>query len=492
LNGRVTYDLNKKNKIDFSTYFSHDSFRFNSDTSYGYSNNIIALKWRHFFSSRFFSSFSINNSFYKYDVSSQNIAAEAFVLFHKLNSTGFKADFNWFLGRNEVNFGLDLTRYAVIPGTYLPNSDSSLVTPHLLEKERGLEGALYVDDKLILTNFLSVNFGIRMSSFYSLGPQTVMIYNPEFSKSKSTITDTLNFKPGDVTSKYAGPEFRISFNFRLSDRNSFKLNYNRTRQYLHLLSNSASISPTDIWKLSDYHLKPQVGDQLAAGFYEMLFNNSFEASAEVYYKGIRNMVDFKGGTGFLMDENIEKDIINMKGKAYGIELTLKKTEGKMRYSIGYTYSRTFIKSPVTFREEIINSGKWFPANFDKPHDLVVTFNYLFSRRFSLSSNYIWSTGRPITYPVATYSMYNDVLVHYSDRNKYRIPDYSRLDFSFRISGNLRSHKLAHPTWTFSVYNLLGRQNVYSVYFKKEGELYKGYKLSVFGRAIPSVTLSFDL
>jgi hypothetical protein len=492
LNGRVTYDLNKKNKIDFSTYFSHDSFRFNSDTSYGYSNNIIALKWRHFFSSRFFSSFSINNSFYKYDVSSQNIAAEAFVLFHQLNSTGFKADFNWFLGRNEVNFGLDLTRYAVIPGTYLPNSDSSLVTPHLLEKERGLEGALYVDDKLILTNFLSVNFGIRMSSFYSLGPQTVMIYNPEFSKSKSTITDTLNFKPGDVTSKYAGPEFRISFNFRLSDRNSFKLNYNRTRQYLHLLSNSASISPTDIWKLSDYHLKPQVGDQLAAGFYEMLFNNSFEASAEVYYKGIRNMVDFKGGTGFLMDENIEKDIINMKGKAYGIELTLKKTEGKMRYSIGYTYSRTFIKSPVTFREEIINSGKWFPANFDKPHDLVVTFNYLFSRRFSLSSNYIWSTGRPITYPVATYSMYNDVLVHYSDRNKYRIPDYSRLDFSFRISGNLRSHKLAHPTWTFSVYNLLGRQNVYSVYFKKEGELYKGYKLSVFGRAIPSVTLSFDL
>jgi hypothetical protein len=183
--------------------------------------------------------------------------------------------------------------------------------------------------------------------------------------------------------------------------------------------------------------------------------------------------------------------VNIKGKAYGLELALKKTEGKIRYSIGYTYSRTFIKSPITFQEEIINSGQWFPANFDRPHDLVIIFNYLFSRRFSFSSNYIWSTGRPITFPVATYTMYDNVLVHYSDRNKYRIPDYSRLDFSFRLSGNLRSHKIAHPNWTFSVYNLLGRQNVYSIYFKKEGDLYKGYKLSVFGSAIPSVTFSFD-
>jgi len=192
-----------------------------------------------------------------------------------------------------------------------------------------------------------------------------------------------------------------------------------------------------------------------------------------------------------MDDNIEKDIVNVKGKAYGLELVLKRTEGKLRYSIGYTYSRTFVKSISNFSEELINSGRWFPANFDKPTDLVITFNYIFSRRFSLSSNYTWSTGRPITYPVATYNIYDDVLIDYSDRNKYRIPDYSRLDLSFTINGNLRAHKLAHPNWTFSVYNLLGRENVYSVYFKKEGELYTGYKLSVFGRAIPSVTLSFD-
>jgi hypothetical protein len=416
---------------------------------------------------------------------------EAFVLSHKINSTGFKADFNWFLGKNEINFGLDLTKYSIQPGSYLPNSDSSLVISRRIEKEQAWEGALYLDDKFFLTKFLSVNFGIRMSDFYSLGPQEVMTYNPGYSKSKSTIIDTLNFRNGAIIRRYSGPELRISLNFRISDRNSFKINYNRTRQYLHLLSNSASISPTDTWKLCDYYLKPQIGDQIAIGFYKMLFKNSFEASAELYYKGIRNMIDFKGGANIIMEDNIEQDIVNVKGKAYGLELVLKKTEGKIRYSIGYTYSRTFLKSISTFSEEIINAGKWFPANFDKPSDLTVTFNYILSRHYSFSADYTWSTGRPITYPVATYQIFDNVLVHYSDRNKYRIPDYSRLDLSLKISGSLRSNRIAHPYWTFSVYNLLGRQNVYSIYFKKVEDIYKGYKLSVFGRAILTVTFNFD-
>jgi hypothetical protein len=491
LNGKLTYDFNKNNKIDFSAYTSHDSFKFNSDTVYSYNNNIVALKWRHFFTSRFFSAISIYNSSYNYDISSQNIPAEAFVLSHKVNNSGFNADFNWFLGRNEINFGLDIKRYAILPGSYLPNSDSSLVLPHTIEKERAWEGALYIDDKFLLTDYLSVNIGMRMSAYYSFGPQSVMIYNSDYSKSTSTITDTLNFRSGEVISKYGGLEPRVSLNFRISSKNSFKINYNRTRQYLHLLSNSTSISPTDTWKLCDYYLKPQIGDQVALGFYELLFKNSFEASAEVYYKGIRNMIDFKGGTNLIMDDNIEKDIVNVKGKAYGLELILKKTEGKSRYSIGYTYSRTFIKSIGTFSDEIINSGRWFPANFDKPNDLVVTYNYLFSRRFSFSANYTYSSGRPITYPVATYDISDKLLVAYSDRNEYRIPDYSRLDLSFKVSGNLRSHRIAHPNWTFSVYNILGRGNIYSIYFRNDGNMVKGYKLSVFGRAIPSLTFNFD-
>lgn len=172
-------------------------------------------------------------------------------------------------------------------------------------------------------------------------------------------------------------------------------------------------------------------------------------------------------------------------------MALKKTDGKTLYSISYTFSRTLLKSISGFRDEIINSGNWYPANFDKPDNLVITFQYLYSRRLSFSADYTYSTGRPITYPIATYRAGTIKLMYYSDRNKYRIPDYSRLDVSFKISGNLRSDKIANPNLTFSVYNLLGKENAYSIYFKKVGEVVKGYKLSVFGRAIPTVTFNFD-
>jgi len=242
--------------------------------------------------------------------------------------------------------------------------------------------------------------------------------------------------------------------------------------------------------LSDYYLKPETGDQYAAGFYQRLFRG-IEASAEIYYKEIKNVVDYKGGTRLVMNSTIEKDLVDVEGKSYGIELMVKKQEGRFLWSLGYTYSRALLRSTGEMRDEIINGGEWFPANYDKPNDITATFNYLFSRRMSFSANYTYSTGRPITYPVATYSVRNLMLIHYSDRNKYRLPDYSRLDIALRYNGNLKSRRIAHPSWTFSVYNILGRENVYSVYFRKEGNVINGYKLSVFAKAIPSVTYSFD-
>jgi hypothetical protein len=490
-NGKVTYNINRKNKLDISSYFSHDSFRFYTKRVYSYDNSIFVLNWLHFFNSNFHSLLSINNSFYKYNILSLDIPAEEYVMAHKINSTELKADFDWSKGINDFNFGLDATRYEVMPGSFKPASDSSVIIQNIIANERALEGSLYVDDKISLTSFLSVNVGVRFSSFFAFGSKSVLLYDPGFSKTGATVTDTLNFRNGEISSRYGGPELRASLNFRISDNNSLKINYNRTRQYLHLLSNSTTISPTDSWKLCDYYHKPQTGDQYALGLYQMLFKNRIEASAELYYKEIKNMVDFKGGSTQTIVTNLEQYLINARGKAYGLELAIKKTEGKVRYSIGYTYSRTFIKSTSKFREEVINAGKWYPANFDKPNDLVITFQYFYSRRFSFTSNYTWSTGRPVTYPLSSYTAGNTFLIQYSDRNKYRIPDYSRLDISCRISGNLRSHAIAHPNWTFSVYNILGNENAYSVYFIKKGTTIKGYKLSVFGRAFPSVTFSFD-
>jgi hypothetical protein len=490
INAKVVYDPDRNNKIDFSVYSSHDDFRFHYDTVYTYRNMIAALKWRHFFNSRFFSSFSINNSSYKYDVSSVSVASEAFSLSHNINSSGFRADFNLFLGKNEINSGLELTRYSVLPGMYSPANDSSMVVKRETVRERAWESAIYFEDRITLSDILSLNLGIRYSSFLVTGPASVKIYSKGYPKSQSTIYDTLYYSSGRVIKNYGGPEVRIAANFRIDDNRSLKLNYNKTRQYLHLLSNSTSISPTDIWKLSDYYIKPQSADQISAGYYHLLPDN-MEASAEVFYKKLKNMIDFKGGTSMIMNESIEKDIINMRGKAYGIELALRKPEGKIRYSLGYTYSRTLVRSQADFKDEVLNKGKWFPANQDRPHDLTLMFSYIFSRRFSLSGGYKWSTGRPVTLPLTAYRMYDDLLLYYSDRNKYRLPDYSRLDFSMRVNGNLRLKKLANPYFNFSVYNVLGRKNVYSVFFRDDGKSFKGYSLSVFGTAIPSLSFGFD-
>ena len=462
LNGKVTYDLNKKNRFELAGSYGHDDFRFNFDSLYRYNTSIMAVKWRHFFTSRFLSFFSVNRSSYEYNITASENPYEAFKLLHKLSSTGGRAEFNWFSEKHEINFGLEITRYNLNPGEFLPDSDSSLIIPERLQKEQAWESGLYFDDKITINKFLSIAAGIRLSGFLPNAP---------------TI--------------YGGPELRMSVNFRISNDRSFKINYNKTRQYLHLLSNSAAISPTDIWQLSNIHFGPQIGDQFAAGYYRIMRKSHMEFSAEVYYKKIRNMIDFKGGANIVMNENIENDIVPVIGKGYGIEMNLKRTEGKLNYSLGYTYSRIFQRTTTSFPSEQINSGEWFPANFDKPHDLTITSSYIYSRRFSFSFNYLLSSGKPITFPIASYIIYDNKIVHYSDRNRYRVPDYSRLDMSVTINGNLKSKKLTHPRWTFSVYNVLARKNVYSIYFKRENDVIKGYKLSIFGRAIPSVTYSFE-
>lgn len=491
LNARFVYDLDRKNKLEFSSYYSYDSFKYNSDTTYQYQNSLFALKWRHYFTGSFLSSISLSNSSYKYEISSMRVPQEAFNMSHRINTAVLKADFSSFMGRHEMNFGTDIDFHTVLPGRYMPAGDSSIVIPLSIERQRALEFSPYLEDKFVLTSYLTINAGIRFSSFFALGPQTVYLYNPDHSKSAAYITDTIAWSRFENYKTYAGPELRLSANFRMNSNSSLKINYNRTRQYIHLLTNTASVSPSDTWKLSDYNLRPQLCDQYAAGYYMTLNNNKVEASAELYYKKIDNMIDFKGGTDLIMNNHIEQDLINVEGKAYGFEMILRKPEGRTRWSASYTYSRMFIRSKSSFSEELINSGRWFPANFDRPHDLVLTFNYLHSRRVSFSANYSFSSGRPVTYPVAVYKIGDIVLTHFSERNKYRIPNYSRLDLAVRVSGDLRSGKIANPYWVFSVYNVLGRQNVYSAFFKNTNNSVRGYYLTVFGRPVPSLSLNFD-
>jgi hypothetical protein len=257
-----------------------------------------------------------------------------------------------------------------------------------------------------------------------------------------------------------------------------------------MLSNTVTIPPTDIWKLSDQYIKPQIGNQISAGIYKNLKGNMIETSAEVYYKNIENTLDYKNGALLLLNHHLETDVIAARGKAYGIELMIKKSVGRLNGWISYTYSRSFLQTKGQFESETVNNGKYYPSNYDKPHALNFISNYKFSRRVNFSLNTVYSTGRPITVPVAKYEIGGVSRVYYSERNQYRIPDYFRIDASLNLEGNHKIKKLAHSSWTLAVYNLTGRNNAYSVFFTSQDGVIKGYKMSVFAQAIPTLTFNF--
>ena len=258
-----------------------------------------------------------------------------------------------------------------------------------------------------------------------------------------------------------------------------------------MLSNTAAMAPTDIWKLSDTYIRPVLGDQYSLGLYKNLKSNTMETSLEVYYKNILDNLDYKNGAQLVLNPHIETDVLNTKGKAYGVEFQIKKTEGKLTGWISYTYSRVFLKQDDSYAGQLINNGNYYPADYDIPNDLVLVGNYKISHRFSFSFNGIYSTGRPITLPIGQYYYAGSERALYSDRNAYRIPDYFRTDFSIFIDGNhrIKQKQRTHNSWSLGVYNLTGRKNPYSVYYVSQNGVVTGYKLSIFGSAIPFINFN---
>jgi hypothetical protein len=238
------------------------------------------------------------------------------------------------------------------------------------------------------------------------------------------------------------------------------------------------------------NVKPQEAQQFSFGIFKNFSNSDLELSVEGYYKKSKNFLDYKVAAQILLNENIETELLQGDGKAYGIEFLLKKSAGKLNGWIGYTYSRTFIKLDSQFNEEKVNNGEYFPANFDKPHDVSLVLNYKFTQRYSISSNFVYQTGRPITYPIGTYEFGGAEYTLYSDRNKFRIPDYYRLDIGVNVEGTHKLKKLAHSFWNFSIYNVLGRNNPYSIFFVTDGGQIKAYKTSIFAMPVPTVTYNF--
>lgn len=487
VNLRLSHQINQKNNFYLTGYLSDDNSNLNSDTTYAYTNKNLSLKWKHIFSNKLTGVFVGGTSEYQYNNHSDENPVNAYKMAFNISQINLKTDFNYYLSsKHTLDFGLSSIRYNLHPGSFLPLGSASLVIPNVVPSEQAIESAAYIGDRFDLTSNFSLDLGIRYSIFNYLGPQNVNLYALGLPKEESNSLGSTAFKKGDLIKTYQGPELRLSARYQLSDDLSVKTGYNTLRQYIHLLTNTTAISPTDIWKLSDPNIKPQFGDQVSLGFYKNFKSNTIETSVEGYYKRLKDYLDYKSGASLILNHHIETEVISTKGKAYGIEFLLKKLNGKLNGWVGYTYSRTLLKADDPSTGQIINKGNYYPANYDKPHDFSLVGNYRFSHRYSASINTTYSTGRPITVPVGKYFYAGSLRASYSNRNAVRAPDYFRSDVSFNIEGNHKIHQLTHSFWTFGIYNITGRDNAYSTYFISEKGVIKGYQLSVFGNAIPFI------
>lgn len=325
--------------------------------------------------------------------------------------------------------------------------------------------------------------------FNALGPRDVNHYYEGELPSEATLLETRR-ETGFIKT-YHAPELRVSARYTLQENLSLKAGFNTMHQYIHKVSNTSIMSPTDIWKLSDYNIKPQNGWQVAAGIYHETYDKKYEFSVEAYYKHINDYLNYRSSAVLLMNHHLETDVISTKGKAYGIELQAKKPIGKLNGWINYTYSRSLLRQDDKRVAMPLNNGEWYPAEYDRPHEVKAVLNLKFTERYSLSSNFNYATGRPTTVPAGQYfDSYNKkYMPYYTDRNNYRIPDYMRLDLAFNIEPTHKLTSFLHTSFSFGVYNALARKNAYNIYYVTEGTDIQGYKLSVFGTAIPYVSIN---
>ena len=488
---KYNHKFNSNNNFETTFYYSKDVFKISSDSLIKYSNSAISLKYEHTFNSKSKGAIQFTNSQYKYNVDYDNGRINSFEFGFNINETQGIIKMNYlFNPKHKFTYGISSKLYKVNPGFLNPKNNASTLLPVSLEEQKGLESAFFVSDNFKVSDKLLFDFGLRYSIFNSLGASNQKIYQSDVPLNSGTVIETKTFGNNEVFKTYTGFEPRISARYFLTDDFSVKASYDRTYQYIHLLSSNTTQSPTDTWKLSDINTKPQDAQQFSLGFFKNFNKYDLELSIESYYKTMNNFLDYKVGAQLNLAQNIETQLLQGQGKAYGVEVLLKKEEGRLNGWIGYTYSRTLVKLDSKFNDEKINGGDYFPSNFDKPHDVSIVANYKFTKRYSVSANFVYQTGRPITYPIGAFNLGNAQYTLYSDRNKFRIPDYYRLDIGVNVEGNHKIKKLAHSFWNFSIYNVLGINNPYAIYFVTDSGQIKAYKTSIFAVPIPTITYNF--
>jgi hypothetical protein len=489
----INIEPNENNLFKIFGYYASDRFDLANLNEYQYSNSGGSLTWKRRISSSISSDFAAIFGNYFFKTTNKECSFSAYEHEYNIGHYELKSDMHWVPEqKHTISFGGNLIYYDLNRGHVVPYQQESNRLPVHLGKENGIEGAIYFADKIRLSDWLTFYGGIRYSFFSFLGPGKVYEYNQEAPKNSMNIKDTITFSRGEIIKMYSGPELRTALNISTGINSSLKISYNRIRQYIFMLSNTIAISPTDQWKLCDYHINPPYCDQVSTGFYKDFPRSGFRTSIETYFKRTYNVVEYKDGADFISSPQIEEDVLQGNQTAYGIELMLKKKTGKLNGWVSYCYSKSDVLVNGIHTWDKINQGYSYPANYDKPHALNMIVNYKVNRRLSFSSNLVYNTGRPVTYPVSVYYINEQEILNYSLRNKYRLPDYFRIDLSINLEGNLKSRKKIHSYWMLNIYNLTGRKNAYSVYFRSEDGKINGYKMSIFGTRIVTISWNFKL
>ncbi|MEC3908522.1 TonB-dependent receptor [Tamlana sp. 2201CG12-4] len=501
LNTKLSYKLNNRNSIYLSGYFGRDVFSIEDTFENSYGNAVLNFRWNHLFSDKLFSNLSLIYSDYDYDLKLNFVE---FDWVSGIRNFNLKYDLKHYLSQHiKLQYGLNSIYYKFNPGDIKPTVPTSGINPFKLIDKYAFENAIYLDVEHKVSDKFALSYGARLSAFHRLGQDELNIYendqavvfNEDFQiYEKATPIGVETFKRSEVIARFFNLEPRISFAYQLNSKNSVKLSYNRMNQYLHLLSNTNSPTPLDIWTPSGKYVQPQLLDQYAIGFFKNFSNNTYSLELESFYKTVKNRIDYIDGADLIANNAIEQVILNGRSRSYGLEMLLRKNEGRFKGWLAYTLSRSEQQTPGrTPFETGINNGDWYKTPFDKTHDISFTGSYNWSKKWKININFLFQTGQPTTFPNSQYE-YNGLNVpNFSGRNSDRLPAYHRLDMALNYTPKPNKRKGWQSYWVFGIYNIYNRRNAASISFGQSQEtgMNEATRLSIFG-IVPSVSYNFKL
>ena len=449
LNAKANYQIDAKNKIYVSGYFGRDELGLGQEFGIDWGNKTGTIRWNRIISNKLFLNTSLIYSDYNYNVKLKN-GETNFNINSNIKDVNLKQDYTFYAnGTNTLRFGFNTILHTITPSTF----SGTVINSVSKEGRNGLENALYLTNNYRASNQLTIDYGVRLSMYTLMGGDVYNIYE------NGVINSSIKLNKSSFGKTYVNPEPRITTNYRISDETSIKAGYARNVQHLHLLSNSVASSPSDQWIGNSYNIKPEIADQISVGYVTKVFKSNFEFTTEAYYKYLQNQIDYKDGAEINTVSDVESVLLYGIGRAYGLELLLKKKEGRLTGWIGYTLSKTERKI------DGINEGKWYNARQDRTHDISVVGIYELNSRWSISGVFVYNTGDAVTYPTGKYNLQGQTLYQYAARNANRMPAYHRLDFSATYEKN--KTKRMHGSWNFSLYNVYGRENAFRISFKDD-------------------------